>query len=68
MRELVDTLRRRGVRRVYLEVEATNTPAVTLYQRLGFRGIGDLPDYYGPGKHGLHMLFETAVPASPLAA
>jgi ribosomal protein S18 acetylase RimI-like enzyme len=69
MRAMVDELRHRGVRRCYLEVEATNTSAVHLYQRLGFRSIGALPDYYGDGKDGLHMLREIDVPVTaPVAA
>jgi ribosomal-protein-alanine acetyltransferase len=63
MRAMVEQLSDRGVRRVYLEVEASNTSAVHLYERLGFRSIGGLPDYYGEGKDGLHMLWEAAVPA-----
>jgi ribosomal protein S18 acetylase RimI-like enzyme len=68
MREMLEQLRHRGVRRVYLEVEATNASAVHLYERLGFRGIGELPDYYGDGKHGLHMMCEVGVPATQVAA
>jgi ribosomal protein S18 acetylase RimI-like enzyme len=68
MREMVEELRRRGVRRCYLEVESTNAPAVHLYERLGFRGIGTLPDYYGDGRDGLHMMCEIAVPVAPVAA
>ena len=68
MREMLEQLRHRGVRRVYLEVEANNASAVHLYERLGFRGIGELPDYYGDGKHGLHMMCEVGVPATQVAA
>jgi ribosomal-protein-alanine acetyltransferase len=68
MKELVEQLRGRGARRIYLEVESTNVAAVRLYERLGFRGIGALPDYYGDGKDGLHMMYESAVPISPMAA
>ena len=68
MREMLEQLRRRGVRRVYLEVEATNAPAVSLYERLGFRGIGTLPDYYGEGRHGLHMMCEVTAPATSQVA
>jgi ribosomal-protein-alanine N-acetyltransferase len=63
MREMIRRLQERGARRIYLEVEAGNVPAVHLYQRLGFRGIGALPDYYGQGKNGLHMMCEAAVAA-----
>lgn len=58
MRELLQQLRQRGVRRIYLEVEASNAPAIGLYQRLGFGSIGTLTDYYGEGKAGLHMMCE----------
>jgi ribosomal-protein-alanine N-acetyltransferase len=58
---MVDALAARGVARVYLEVEEGNGPAVALYERFGFRRIGSLPDYYGAGKAGLHMMYE--VPA-----
>jgi len=53
---MVDELAARGVTRVYLEVEQGNTNAITLYKRSGFRSIGALPNYYGPGIDGLHMM------------
>ncbi len=58
MEQLVDSLKQRGVRRIYLEVETHNTPAIALYKSFGFRSIGLLENYYGTGKHALHMLFE----------
>jgi ribosomal protein S18 acetylase RimI-like enzyme len=62
---MVARMAERGVRRVYLEVEEVNGGAVRLYERSGFRRIGVLPDYYGAGKTGLHMVKElgTAVVA-----
>jgi uncharacterized protein len=53
----------RGAKRVFLEVEQVNTSAVKLYERHGFRPIGVLTDYYGPGRHGLHMVCELLIPA-----
>jgi ribosomal-protein-alanine N-acetyltransferase len=44
------------VGRVYLEVDRDNEPAIQLYRRHGFCGMEELPDYYGPGGHGLRML------------
>lgn len=31
---------------VYLEVRCTNTPAITLYQKTGFKKIGERKNYY----------------------
>jgi [ribosomal protein S18]-alanine N-acetyltransferase len=62
----------RGVKRIYLEVEQKNAGAIALYERLGFRSIGSLPDYYGEGRDGVHMVAKIAAPAPvpipPLAA
>ncbi|HZZ42410.1 MAG TPA: GNAT family N-acetyltransferase [Tepidisphaeraceae bacterium] len=55
---MVDSLAARGVRRVYLEVDAANEAAMRLYDRAGFRRLGSLPDYYGEGKDGVHMVKE----------
>ena len=39
-----------GVRAVFLEVDETNTPALRLYRRAGFREVGRRPNYYAtPG-------------------
>jgi ribosomal protein S18 acetylase RimI-like enzyme len=58
LRSLVESLSDRGVRRVYLEVDGENVAALRLYERWGFRRIGTLPDYYGPGQAAVHMLYE----------
>jgi ribosomal-protein-alanine N-acetyltransferase len=63
IRALVDALSARGVRRIYLEVEITNAGATRLYERLGFTKTGTLPDYYGPGRPAVHMVYEAAEPA-----
>jgi ribosomal-protein-alanine acetyltransferase len=55
LRGMIDDLAARGVKRVYLEVEQSNTAAVGLYERNGFRSVGVLRDYYGQGRPGLHM-------------
>ncbi len=59
---LVEGLAGRGVRRIYLEVEAGNGPAIALYERNGFRRIGVLPEYYGPARPGVHMMYEVPAP------
>jgi hypothetical protein len=58
---MCEALIARGVKRIYLEVERANDPAVRLYERYGFRSIGALPEYYGPGRDGIHMMLETGV-------
>jgi ribosomal-protein-alanine N-acetyltransferase len=58
LRSLVDQLASRGVRRVYLEVDQANGAALRLYERFGFRRLGTLDDYYGPGKAAAHMVLE----------
>jgi len=55
---MVEELTLRGVKRVYLEVEQSNTKAVNLYERNGFRSIGKLPNYYGAGCDGVHMMLD----------
>lgn len=37
---------RQGVTDVYLEVRVSNTPARTLYEKLGFRAVGVRKNYY----------------------
>ena len=39
-------LSERGVADVYLEVRVSNTPARTLYEKLGFRAVGVRKKYY----------------------
>lgn len=45
MNHYVDAAKRRGVRRIFLEMRANN-PASSLYQRAGFTPIGTRPRYY----------------------
>ena len=51
-------LRAQGVRRVFLEVEADNAPALALYRRLGFTATGRRPGYYGAGRDAVLMTCE----------
>jgi ribosomal protein S18 acetylase RimI-like enzyme len=64
LRSMVDSLSERGVRRVYLEVDDENASAIRLYERWGFRRVGTLPDYYGPGQAAVHMLYESKLAES----
>ena len=44
--ELIRRLSQQGNRSLMLEVRASNTPAITLYQKLGFAQVGRRPKYY----------------------
>lgn len=37
---------------LFLEVDETNTPAITLYRRFGFGQVGHRPNYYRSVEHG----------------
>ncbi len=46
MEFLIRTARSLGSERVVLEVRAHNTPAINLYEKFAFRGVGRRRDYY----------------------
>jgi ribosomal-protein-alanine N-acetyltransferase len=49
-------LRRAGVREIYLEVRASNQPALALYGALGFAQTGLRPNYYSrPAENAVLM-------------
>ncbi len=64
LQKMVDELSAKGVSRIYLEVEQSNATAVKLYEHQGFRRLGVLPDYYGPGRPGLRMVLQAQVAAA----
>ena len=43
---LIEMLKDRGSRSLTLEVRASNTPAISLYEKLGFLQVGRRPNYY----------------------
>ena len=51
LRALLQLARGRGVKRVFLEVRPSNTPAIGLYHDEGFNEIGRRPRYY-PARNG----------------
>jgi ribosomal protein S18 acetylase RimI-like enzyme len=60
LKDAVETLAREGVTACVLEVEATNHPAIRLYESEGFAITAELRDYYGPGRHAWKMRRELA--------
>ena len=54
----LDELKRKGARKVFLEVEDTNAAAMALYGKLGFTEYNRRGDYYGPGRNALLMSME----------
>jgi ribosomal protein S18 acetylase RimI-like enzyme len=58
LRAMMSEIAARGIKRIYLEVESDNVPATALYERSDFRQIGILPDYFGKGRPGRHMMHE----------
>lgn len=48
--------RRRGCDRLRLEVRMDNTPAIRLYEKLGFEDVQVLPGYYEDGTHGMRYI------------
>ena len=55
IQRLLERFQRIGLRRCLLQVRATNTRAIDLYTRLGFRVVGPLPAYYADGADALLM-------------
>ena len=59
---LVAELKKRGSHALMLEVRASNTPAITLYGKLGFRQVGCRKNYYrNPKEDALIMRKEWEV-------
>ena len=58
LRSFTDAGRRRGCLRVTLEVSTLNDRALAFFRQHGFRGIRELPEYYGKGLDGLFMALE----------
>jgi len=44
-----------GAAEVYLEVRVSNTPAISLYEKLGYKVAGRIPKYYSDGEDAYLM-------------
>jgi [ribosomal protein S18]-alanine N-acetyltransferase len=63
--EAEDVARRRGATRLHLEVRPDNSKAISLYERAGYRRIGQRPDYYDDGSPALLFSRQLAAMAAP---
>ena len=54
--ELVAALAKKGVSSLALEVRASNVPAISLYEQLGFVQVGRRPNYYRNPKEDAYIL------------
>ena len=46
MLEIMDKVKKLGVREIHLEVKESNNSAIELYEKLGFKQINKINDYY----------------------
>ncbi len=56
--ELVKEAKSRGVKKVFLEVRVSNSDAMKLYLKSGFKGVYARTRYYSDGEDGLVMVKE----------
>lgn len=56
LKSLMNESRRRGVRKIFLEVREHNHPAKELYRIHGFLQVGERPNYYSDPKEDAHLL------------
>ncbi len=54
LREIESLFRKKGIKECRLEVREDNTAAAKLYQKLGYKKMGKLENYYGD-THGLYL-------------
>ena len=43
---MMGDVKKRGAKKIFLEVAENNTPALALYARAGFKSVGQRPKYY----------------------
>ena len=53
MTALISELKKRGIAKVFLEVESDNSNAVSLYEKAGFVQYNTRKDYYGEGRDAM---------------
>ena len=58
MEDLLEEAKKRGVKRVFLEVRVSNSSAIMLYLTSGFRGLYARSRYYPDGEDAIVMVKE----------
>ena len=56
-----------GVNRMDLETATTNNAAIALWKKHGYREVGTIKDYFGPGLHAYEMQKNLSSPAKSQA-
>lgn len=56
MRRAIERLRERGKKEIALEVRVSNKIAQRLYEKLGFRIVETIPNYYSDGEDAYYMV------------
>jgi len=51
-------MRKRGIKEVYLEVRVDNYPAISLYKKLGYSIVKQIPFYYADGTDAYLMILK----------
>lgn len=65
LREVLSRLAEDGARETRLEVDVTNAAAIAFYERLGFRTLRRLENYYAAGRPALEMGLSGGVTPGP---
>ena len=60
MEDLIAIAKQQGAKRMFLEVRVSNSPALSLYLKFGFRGMYARARYYPDGEDAVVMVKELA--------
>ena len=59
--KLIEEVKARGVTAMTLEARVSNTPAIKLYEGLGFRSVGQRPKYYTSPVEDAEIMWNTHI-------
>ena len=59
--ELIERVKKRGGTAMTLEVRPSNTPALKLYEKLGFKSVGRRPKYYVNPVEDAEIMWNTSL-------